>query len=97
MKIRADLVELMRQGFNNAEIAARLGVDPKTVRVARRALRLDNAPSRRAATPLERLYAEQWPTGTVDTWKAPRKPCGPDPDAAAHRAELLAALRRPAA
>ena len=58
------------------------------------------------STPLERLLAEELPTGTFgdapgDRPAKPRQRTAapareappPDPDAAAHRAELLAALR----
>ncbi|MCI0386194.1 hypothetical protein [Streptomyces sp. CNQ085] len=40
---------------------------------------------------LDALYAEEWPTGQFG---GPRPACGPgpDPQAAAHRAELEAAL-----
>ncbi|MFP8960005.1 hypothetical protein ACLIYP_05445 [Streptomyces nanhaiensis] len=42
-------------------------------------------------SPLERLYAEEWPTGQ---WGGPRPApaAGPDPLAADHRADLEAAL-----
>ncbi|MCD9194239.1 hypothetical protein [Streptomyces albireticuli] len=50
-------------------------------------------------TPLERLLAEELPTGTFGASRpaqgpprAPQHPTGPDPQAAEHRAELEAAL-----
>lgn len=92
MNIRADVVELIRQGFNNEEIARHLNIDPKTAAAARARIGAANAPARRPATSLERLYAEQFPTGTVRDWKAAREPLTPAQQAA-NRATLLAALR----
>lgn len=96
MNVRADVAELIRQGFNNEEIHRETGVDPKTAAAARRRLGYDNAPARRPATALERLYAEQYPTGTVRDYKPGRMPTSPA-QAAANQARLLAALRTPAA
>lgn len=92
MKIRADIAEWLRQGFNNAEIAQRAGVDPKTVAAARRRLQYANAPARRDTTALERLYAEAVPTGQVRDWKPVYEPLTPK-EQADNRARLLAALR----
>jgi len=91
MNIRADIVELIRQGFNNEEIARHLDIDPKTASAARMRIGADNAPARRPATSLERLYAEQFPTGTVRDWKPTARPLTPKQQAA-NRAALLAAL-----
>ncbi|MET9517463.1 helix-turn-helix domain-containing protein [Streptomyces sp. NPDC002994] len=95
MKIRADIVELIGQGFNNEEIARHLNVDPKTVSLARQRLGADNAPARRPATSVERLYAEAVPTGQVRDYKPARMPMSPAQQAA-NRAALLAGLRTPA-
>ncbi|MGW7053086.1 helix-turn-helix domain-containing protein [Streptomyces sp. NPDC054887] len=94
MKIRADIVELIGQGFNNEEIARHLDVDPKTVSLARQRLGVHQAPARRPATALERLYAEAVPTGQVRDYKPARMPMSPAQQAA-NRAALLEAVRRP--
>jgi len=96
MNVRADVAELIRQGFNNEEIHRETGVDPKTAANARARLGYRNPPARRPATALERLYAEQFPTGTVRDYKPARMPISPQQQAA-NRAALLAALRTPAA
>ncbi|MGA5869299.1 helix-turn-helix domain-containing protein [Streptomyces cinereoruber] len=95
MKIRADIAEWIHQGFNNEEISRLAGVDPKTVAAARRRLGAPNAPARRNATALERLYAEAVPTGTVRDYKPDYRPLTPE-EQAANRRLLLAALRTPA-
>lgn len=97
MKIRADVAELLRQGFNNAEISRATGADRKTVARARELLDIPNTRARRPASPLERIYAEALPTGRVRDWKpAVRMPISPA-RAAANYAELgaeLAAIAR---
>lgn len=95
MKIPANVVELLHQGFNNTEIAERLGVHKSTVAAARHRLGLPNAKRRRKVNSLERLYAEAVPTGTVRDYKPARMPLSPAQQAA-NRAVLLAALRTPA-
>ncbi|WP_309049056.1 helix-turn-helix domain-containing protein [Streptomyces sp.] len=88
MKVRADIAALIREGRTNASIARRVYCDESTVARARRALRLPPADQ------LGRLYAEAVPTGNA------MPPTGPVPlspaQQAAHRAELLAALREAA-
>lgn len=91
MNIRADVAELIRLGFNNEEIHRETGVDPKTAAAARARLGYTNPPARRPATTLERLYAEQFPTGTVRDYKPARMPTSPQQQAA-NQARLLAAL-----
>ena len=91
MKVRADIVTLIREGHTNASIAHRLHCAKSTVARAREALRLPPADR------LGRLYAEAVPTGRVRDWK----PDGPMPTSpaqqAANRARLMAALRDDAA
>jgi hypothetical protein len=98
VKIRADIVELLRQGFNNTAIAAQTGVHRTTVARARHALNLPDGPLRPIQTPSERLYAEALPTGLVrdygPTPRAERPPISPE-RAAANRAALAEAIRRP--
>lgn len=98
MKIRADIAELIHQGFNNAEIARKAGVSPQKVSWARRRLNVRNAPTRRDSTALERLYAEALPTGRVKDFQpviGDRLPLSSDQQAA-NRAVLLAALKEAA-
>lgn len=97
MKIRADIAELLRQGFNNTEIAEQTGVHKRTVAEARHRLGLPNAKRRRPPTNLERLYAEAVPTGRVKDYRPPsgRMPLSPDQQRA-NRERLLAALREAA-
>ncbi|WP_327259974.1 helix-turn-helix domain-containing protein [Streptomyces sp. NBC_01240] len=98
MRIRADVAELIHQGFNNAYIKQRCGVSGQHVAAARRRLQRPDAPERRDATALERLYAEAVPTGRVYDYQPPagRMPLSPAQQAA-NRATLLAALRGEAA
>ncbi|MBD9721921.1 helix-turn-helix domain-containing protein [Streptomyces caniscabiei] len=98
MKIRSDVTELLRQGFNNAEIAEETGLHKRTIAQARHRLGIPNATRRRRPTRLERLYLEAVPTGRVKDWKPPagRMPLSPDQQRA-NRERLLAALRDPAA
>ncbi|WP_055570125.1 hypothetical protein [Streptomyces atriruber] len=92
MKVRADIVALIREGHTNASIAHRLHCDASTVASARRALRLPPADQ------LGRLYAEAAPTGRVREHKPPAglMPLSPARQAA-NREQLLAALRGEAA
>lgn len=94
MKIRADVAELIHQGFNNTEITERTGLSNYRIASARRRLQLPNAPARREATALERLYAEAVPTGRVRDYQPPtgRMPLS-EAQQAANRAALLDALR----
>ncbi|QBJ94459.1 helix-turn-helix domain-containing protein (plasmid) [Streptomyces seoulensis] len=98
MKVRADVAELIYQGFNNAEIRERTGLSGQAIGAARRRLQRPNAPTRRDTTALERLYAEALPTGRVKDWKPAtgRTPLSPAQQRA-NRERLLAALREPAA
>lgn len=98
MKIRADVAELMHQGFNNAYIQKHCGLSAQHVSWARRRLQMANAPARRDATALERLYAEAVPTGRVRDYQPPsgRMPLS-SAQQAANRATLLAALSGDAA
>lgn len=98
MKIRADVAELIHQGFNNAYVQKHCGVSGQHVTWARRRLQRPNAPERRHATAMERLYAEAVPTGRVRDYQPPsgRMPLSPAQQAA-NRATLLAALRGEAA
>lgn len=48
-----------------------------------------------AAAALARLYAEELPTGSFGGGPPARRQPAPDPNAAAHRAELLAELAHP--
>ncbi|MFE7111703.1 helix-turn-helix domain-containing protein [Streptomyces sp. NPDC057575] len=98
MRIRPDVAELMHQGFNNAYIQRHCGVSAQHVSWARSRLQMANAPERRDATALERLYAEAVPTGRVYDYQPPdgRMPLSPAQQAA-NRATLLAALRGEAA
>ena len=98
MRIRADVAELIHQGFNNSEIRERTGMSPQHISWARRCLQRPNAPTRREPTALERLYAEAVPTGRVKDYRAPdggRLPLSPDQQRA-NRERLLAALREAA-
>ncbi|MBP5918748.1 helix-turn-helix domain-containing protein [Streptomyces scabiei] len=97
MKIRADVADLIYQGFNNAEIRERTGLGPHAITAARKRLQRDNAPTRRDTTALERLYAEAVPTGRVKDWKpvTGRMPLSPDQQRD-NRERLLAALREAA-
>ncbi|MFF2411799.1 helix-turn-helix domain-containing protein [Streptomyces sp. NPDC058092] len=98
MNIRADVAELIHQGFNNEYIKQHCGVSGQHVAGVRRRLQRANAPERRHATALERLYAEAVPTGRVYDYQPPdgRMPLSPTQQAA-NRATLLAALRGEAA
>ncbi|MEU9310910.1 helix-turn-helix domain-containing protein [Streptomyces sp. NPDC048256] len=97
MKIRADVAELLRQGFNNVEIAEQTGLHKRTIAQARHRLGLPNAKRRRTPTNLERLYIEAVPTGRVKEYRPPtgRMPLSPDQQRA-NRERLLAALREAA-
>jgi hypothetical protein len=97
MKIRSDVAELLRQGFNNTEIAEQTGLHKRTIAQARHRLGIPNAKRRRKPTSLERLYLEAVPTGRVKDWKPPagRMPLSPDQQRA-NRERLLAALREAA-
>ncbi|MFF4791894.1 helix-turn-helix domain-containing protein [Streptomyces sp. NPDC001276] len=98
MKIRADVAELIYQGFNNTEIRERTGMSKQHITWARRRLQRPNAPTRREPNTLERLYAEAVPTGRVKDWKpvTGRMPLSPAQQRA-NRERLLAALRGEAA
>jgi hypothetical protein len=92
MKVRPDVAEFLRQGFNNSEIARRTGADRKTVARARDRLQIPNAAARRPATPRERLFAEALPTGRVREYRPRVMPLSPAQQRA-NRERLLAALR----
>ncbi|MET9728468.1 helix-turn-helix domain-containing protein [Streptomyces zaomyceticus] len=85
MKIRDDIAALVRAGHSDASIALRLGCGRGTANETRRAL-----------GSLDRLYAEEVPTGEVRDYRPDRMPTSPQQQAA-NRAALLAALRTPAA
>lgn len=95
MKIRPDVAELLRQGFNNSEIARKTGTDRKTVARARDRLHIPNAAARRPSTPKERLFAEAIPTGRVRDYRPRVLPLTPAQQRA-NRERLLAALRNAA-
>lgn len=67
MKVRADIATLVREGLTNVEVAHLAGVHPATVAKTRRHLGL--APTTLDTTQLQRLYAEDAPTGTVHDYK----------------------------
>lgn len=98
MKVRTDVAELLRQGFNNTEIAEQTGLHKRTIGEARRRLGLPNATRRRKPTNLERLYLEAVPTGRVKEYRPTdgRMPLSPAQQLA-NRERLLAALRDEAA
>ncbi|MFJ6348618.1 helix-turn-helix domain-containing protein [Streptomyces sp. NPDC092046] len=85
MKIRADIAALVRAGHSDASIARRIGCGRGTANETRRAL-----------LALDRLYAEEVPTGQVRDYQPDRMPTSPAQQAA-NRARLLAALHTPAA
>ena len=89
MKVRADIVTLIREGHTNASIAHRLHCAKSTVARAREALRLPPADR------LGRLYAEAVPTGRVKDYRPDRMPTSPAQQAA-NRERLMAALREAA-
>ena len=89
MKVRADIVTLIREGHTNASIAHRLHCAKSTVARAREALRLPPADR------LGRLYAEAVPTGRVTDYRPDRMPTSPAQQAA-NRERLMAALREAA-
>ncbi|MEU1787058.1 helix-turn-helix domain-containing protein [Streptomyces sparsogenes] len=86
MKVRPDIVVLIAAGHSDDAIARRLGCHRSTVNRARNDLK------RGVANPLERLYAEELPTGRVTEYRPQRLPISPA-QAAANRALLEAALR----
>lgn len=86
MKIRADIAALVRAGHSDASIARRLGCGRGTANTVRRALKLP------PAGVLERLYAEEAPTGQIDDYRPERMPTSPAQQAA-NRARLLEALK----
>jgi hypothetical protein len=81
MKIRSDIAALVRAGHSDASIALRLGCGRGTANETRRAISF-----------LDRLYAEDLPTGQVRDYRPERMPTSPAQQAA-NRARLLAALR----
>lgn len=83
MKIRADIVALIRAGLTDESVARRVGCHRSTVNRARRALDLPGA------IPRGRIYAEDVPTGLPPAYRTPTAPA----QQAANRAALLAALR----
>lgn len=86
MSIRPAVAALIRDGHSDASIALRLGCGRGTANETRRAL-----------AAIDRLYAEEVPTGQVRDYRPDRMPTSPAQQAA-NRARLLAALRdRPAA
>jgi hypothetical protein len=89
VKVRADIVTLIREGHTNASIAHRLHCAKSTVARAREALRLPPADR------LGRLYAEAVPTGRVKDYRPDRMPTSPAQQAA-NRERLMAALREAA-
>ena len=96
----AEIVRLLRQGFNNSEVARRTGSDRRTVARARERLGIPNSAARRPAprpvTPSRRLFAEAVPTGRVREYRPRLMPLSPDHQRA-NRERLLAALRDEAA
>ncbi|MFF6847079.1 helix-turn-helix domain-containing protein [Streptomyces antimycoticus] len=86
MKIRADIAALIVEGHSDAAIAARVGCHRATVNRAR------NVMKQQSADPVERLYAEELPTGRVTEYRPQRQPTSPA-QAAANRALLAEALR----
>ncbi|MFG2328291.1 helix-turn-helix domain-containing protein [Streptomyces sp. NPDC048604] len=90
MKIRADIAALVRAGHSDASIARRLQCGRGTANEVRRALQLPPSGA------LQRLYAEEAPTGKVHDYRPDRMPTSPQQQAA-NRAALLAALRGEAA
>lgn len=85
MQVRADIAALIHEGHTDDHIARRLGCHRSTVNKVRHLL------NRRPAGPMERLYAEEVPTGRVAEYKPDRMPTAPA-QAAARRAALLADL-----
>lgn len=97
MKIRADIASYLHQGYSNAHIADLVGVHHSTVARARRDLGLPNLPRRPELTHRDRLLTEDLPTGRIrDYGPVPRRDWTPA-EQAAHRNDLLAALRNEAA
>ncbi|GGU84449.1 hypothetical protein GCM10010275_19380 [Streptomyces litmocidini] len=80
MKIRTDIADLVTAGHTDASIARRLGCGRGTANETRRAL-----------AALDRLYAEEVPTGQVRDYRPERMPTSPAQQAA-NRARLLEAL-----
>ncbi|APE21361.1 MULTISPECIES: hypothetical protein [Streptomyces] len=81
MKIRPDIAALVRDGHTDASIAHRLNCGRSTANENRRAL-----------AAIDRLYAEEVPTGQVRDYRPDRMPTSPAQQAA-NRATLLEALR----
>lgn len=86
--IRSDIAALVLAGHTDDHIARRLGCHRATANRHRRALL-------RPVTAEERLLAEELPTVRVRDYDRRREPITPE-RAAANRAALAAALRRPA-
>lgn len=87
MNIRADIAALTAAGRADTDIATELGVHRTTVLRTRRQLRS------REGSPLERLLAEDLPTGRVREYGPVPKRQWTEAEQRRHRAELLAGLR----
>jgi IS30 family transposase len=88
VKVRADIAALIQQNHTDDYIARRLGCHRATVNRARNILRRALVDQ----STVERLYAEELPTGQVRDYRPARMPTS-KAQAAANRARLLAGLR----
>lgn len=91
MKVPALIVEMMRQGYTNAEIRRYTGRHPEALARIRTQLSLHQGPVRPPLTVMERIQAEALPTGQVRDYDRRREPTSPEA-AAANRRRLEESL-----
>lgn len=88
MKVRPDIAALIQQDHTDEYIARQVGCHRATVNRVRNIMRRAVAEQ----TTVERLYAEEVPTGQVRDYRPERMPTS-EAQAAANRARLEAGLR----